>query len=114
MSADLLGRWMIVEGMRVKLLTPTSMVLVSTVYTKMHEIEAGVEHKNYGPQNIYRSLSQVYAPRTIAELNHDIEANGKSFSITTATVQDILIFDYEGCSKCRKKIEAGPCLSCGD
>ena len=114
MTADMVGRWMIVEGMRVKLLTHSSIVLVSTVYTKMHEIEAGVGHKNYHPQNTYRSLSQVYAPRTIAELNHDIEANGKSFSITTATVQDVSIFDYEGCSKCRKKIEAGPCLTCGE
>jgi hypothetical protein len=59
-------------------------------------------------------LSQVYATRSIAELNNDIEANGKSFSIVTAKVDEILIFDYEGCSKCRKKIEEGHCLSCGE
>lgn len=72
MSADLVGKWMIVEGVRVKLLTPSSMVLVSTVYTKIHEIDSEVEHKPYDPQTTYKSLSQVYAPRNIAELSKDI------------------------------------------
>lgn len=31
-----------------------------------------------------------------------------------ATVDELLIFDYEGCSKCRKKIEEGPCVGCGE
>lgn len=35
-SADLVGKAVIVEGVRVKILTHTSMVLVSTVYTKIH------------------------------------------------------------------------------
>lgn len=38
LPADLVGKAVIVEGVRVKLLTQTSMVLVSTVYTKVHEI----------------------------------------------------------------------------
>ncbi len=35
-SADLVGKTVIVEGVRVKLLTHASMVLVSSVYTKIH------------------------------------------------------------------------------
>jgi hypothetical protein len=72
MSSDLVGKWMIVEGVRVKLLTPASMVLVSTVYTKIHEMDSAVEHRPYEPQTTYKSLSQLYAPRNIAELSSDI------------------------------------------
>lgn len=61
----MVGKWVIVEGVRVKLLTQTSMVLVSTVYTKIHEVEGEVEQPKYDPNQTYRSLSQVYAPRTI-------------------------------------------------
>jgi hypothetical protein len=32
----------------------------------------------------------------------------------TATIEEILIFDYEGCSKCRKKIEDESCKACGE
>lgn len=60
------------EGVRVKLLTQNSMVLISTVYTKIHEVEGEVEQPKYDPNNHYRCLSQVYAPRSIAELSEDI------------------------------------------
>lgn len=72
LPADLVGKWVIVEGVRVKLLTQNSMVLVSTVYTKIHEVEGEVEQPRYDPNRNYRCLSQVYAPRSIAELNEDI------------------------------------------
>ena len=55
----------------------------------------------------------MYVERSIDELNNDVLANGKSFSIVTAKIEEILIFDYEGCSKCRKKLEGVPCVSCG-
>lgn len=29
-------------------------------------------------------------------------------------MDELLIFDYEGCSKCRKKFEEGPCVGCGE
>lgn len=32
----------------------------------------------------------------------------------TAKVEELLIFDYEGCSKCRKKLEEGLCVGCGE
>ncbi len=35
-SPDLVGKAVIIEGVRVKLLTHASMVLVTTVYTKIH------------------------------------------------------------------------------
>lgn len=64
--SDLLGKPVILEGMRVKLLTNSAMVLVSTVYTKLHEIDGEVENK-YDPKENYKMLSQVYNVRTIKE-----------------------------------------------
>ena len=68
-----------------KLLTSSAMVLVSTVYTKLHEIDGELENK-FDPNGAYRLLSQVYNVRTIKESQEDLEANGKSFSIVTASV----------------------------
>jgi rRNA maturation endonuclease Nob1 len=55
----------------------------------------------------------VYVAKNIEELNNEMKTNAKSFSIITSKIAEILIFDYEGCSKCRKKIEVGSCLTCG-
>jgi hypothetical protein len=41
-SPQLEGKAVILEGVRVKLLTHSSMVLVSTVYTKLHEIDGEI------------------------------------------------------------------------
>lgn len=38
LSAELVGKTVIIEGVRVKLLTHSSLVLVSTVYTKIHHV----------------------------------------------------------------------------
>jgi len=108
----LIGKAVILEGVRVKLLTSSALILVSTVYTKIHQIE-GLDDK-YDEKGDYRSISQVYIDRTVEQLNKDLEINSKSFSIVSLTIEDIMIFDYEGCNICRKKIEEGnSCKNCG-
>jgi hypothetical protein len=59
----LIGKAVILEGVRVKLLTSSALILVRTVYTKIHQIE-GFDDK-YDQKGEYKSISQVYIDRTI-------------------------------------------------
>lgn len=59
----MIGKAVILEGVRVKLLTSSALILVSTVYTKIHQIE-GIDDK-YDEKRDYKSISQVYIDRTI-------------------------------------------------
>ena len=59
------GQWVQLDGVRLKLLTSQSIVLTSTVYTRITPLEEG-PGQNYDPNIEYTSLSKVYQERSIA------------------------------------------------
>jgi hypothetical protein len=111
-SKELLGKWVVFEGFRVKMLTDNTFVLVSTVFSKLHVQPLKIEIEQYQAEKLYPSYSQVYAERTIAQMRETLKDLTKCFSIIQGKIIEATVFDYEGCKVCHKKLEGSVCSHC--
>jgi hypothetical protein len=107
---DILGKKVFLEGVRLKMLTDSSIVLVSTVYTKFTELEE--QSVSYRPNIKYEDLSDLYTTKSIVQIEEDLSLLKFSHSIVTCTIKECEIFNYEGCVDCHKKLEDENCTFC--
>jgi hypothetical protein len=62
---------------------------------------------------MYHNVSSVYQIRTIEEIEDSCEHFHKNYAMTLTSVNFLEELNYEGCSKCKKKIEENGCFQCG-
>ena len=109
----ILDQWVLFEGVRTKKMTEDKFVLVSTVFTRVSIYEWEINDW-FNPEMVstYHNLSEIYQRRSLIELQHMEIPETKIFSVIKAKVKSIVSADYEGCPKCRRKIE-NRCDGCG-
>lgn len=79
---EIISKWIVFNGFRIKKITEASFVLVSTVYSRMdfHQGEVG---KEYDSNKNYHCVSVTYQRRTIEELTKILDKIERESSILT-------------------------------
>jgi coenzyme F420-reducing hydrogenase beta subunit len=62
---------------------------------------------------MYQNVSSVYEIRTIEEIEFACQKFHKNHSMSLVSVNFLEELNYEGCSKCKKKIGENGCFQCG-